>query len=66
MKHQYKGINHGKLKCNYQHTNNPFNMKHTVKGAIVMKKEKVNFNIDLTSPLWSIKNFSKLDMRVCG
>lgn len=59
-------MNKSSLKCNYDHSNNPFNMEHKVEGTMALKKKKFNFKINLTSSLLNPLAYKKLDLKFCS
>lgn len=55
-----------KFNCNYDHSFNPFNMEHKLNGNMILDKTKLNFDLDFSSSLFSIYDFTKVDMKICA
>lgn len=55
------------LNCDYDHSGNPFDMEHKVKGFVTVSKKKIlNFDVDFTSSLFDVFAYKKMKMNICG
>lgn len=65
LKGFYKKVGNIKMKCDYDHDSNIFNISHHVKAEATYKERKLNFEFKTHSSMFDLYNFSDFDGKVC-
>lgn len=65
LKSYYKKVGNIKLNCNYEHSNNIFNIEHKLKAEGVFNKRKLNIDVKMHSSLFNLFDFSDLAGEIC-